>query len=366
MLFYIRKILSYISIFFFRGVLSDRDIKKLLGKHIFIYPFDEKNLKASSYNLTASQCAFIKEDGDIQELIIRDDKIVIPSHKTAIIYTRESIYVSKLITGTYHSRVNLVNKGLGHIGTTLDPTYWGVSAIALHNTTEKPISLNIGEPIVTIMFYTVRSKSTGLNDNMGGHVNNGIQLECDRFYNFPQDKRNVITVIKNKIDKEKIDEEFIREKIKVIAENEDIKDKSIIIYDVNNPVCKNCINCNEKSECSYKLLKTIYDDNYNKEKIKKEIREWKNQDYIVNKESLIKAVEKEVKSRDNNKDIVIWSVIWIVIGLVIISSTFSYAKDPNLTQLQKDILKTIATVTIPTISLIIGMIVNYKKKYKGE
>lgn len=112
--------------------MSDKNIKRLLGSHIFIYPFKDENLRPASYNLTASKCAFIKGD-KVQKLIVQGECIVIPPGKTGIIYTEESLYVSKWICGTYHSRVELVNKGLGHIGTTLDIDFF-VYAIALHNT----------------------------------------------------------------------------------------------------------------------------------------------------------------------------------------------------------------------------------------
>ena len=45
MLFYVRKLFSYIFVFFRKGALSDKDIKSLLGKQIYIYPFNDKNLK---------------------------------------------------------------------------------------------------------------------------------------------------------------------------------------------------------------------------------------------------------------------------------------------------------------------------------
>lgn len=119
MFFYLKKLLSAISLFFSSVVFSCNDIKNLLGKQIYIYPFEEKNLKGASYNLTASPLAFVIEEENscgynckIEKLILENENdIIIPDHATAIIQTNESIYVTKRICGTYHSRVNLVNKG---------------------------------------------------------------------------------------------------------------------------------------------------------------------------------------------------------------------------------------------------------------
>lgn len=68
--------------------------------------------------------------------------------------------VSLKIGGTYHSRVRDVSKGIGHIGTTLNPGWVGRSLIALHNCTKNPIKIYVGDPIVTICFYYLKSKST--------------------------------------------------------------------------------------------------------------------------------------------------------------------------------------------------------------
>lgn len=367
MLFYIRKILSYITLFFIKGTLSDRDIKKLLGKHIFIYPFDERNLKPASYNLTASKCAFIKEN-DIQMLIVEGDYILIPAGKTAIIETEESIYVSKWISGTYHSRVRLVNRGLGHIGTTLDPCYFGISAIALHNTTQHDIPIKVGDSIATITFYALRSKSSGLHDNMTGRIDDNIRFDVNCFYNNYKcnENRDATTVVfKDEIAATvSIDNDFIKKKVEIIKNNKDVNDKAMIIYDLKNPVCQNCINCNNKELCAYKLLKNINDEKHRKKKIIEELKKWKEESWRVNKESLIKKVEDEIKIKNTNIDIFILSLITLVAGIGGIVFLL-YLINKGVSEDMKEVLKIIIATIIPTVTLIIGMIVNYKKKYKG-
>ncbi|CEN88992.1 deoxycytidine triphosphate deaminase [[Clostridium] sordellii] len=366
MLYYIRKWWSNISLFFIRGTLSDRDIIKLMGYHIFIHPFKKENLKPSSYNLTASNCAFIKENGD-QKLIIKDNKILIPAGKTGIIETQESIYVSNKIGGTYHSKVKLVNRGLGHIGTTLDPCFFGVSAIALHNSTNDDLSINIGDTIATVMFYSLRSKSTGLHDNMSGRVDDNIKLGIDKFYQFKSSK--YIKIIKNKeIPKGcEIDEKFIKENLEIITDWEDGKKNNIdkiFIIDDEKLSCKKCENCSEKEKCPFKILKRINEELINRKKIVKEIKDWKNSPWITSKESLIKEVQERIKKENNKKDTFIYSVGVLIIGIVsiiIFSILLRTYKDQDL----KKIFEVLMATTIPTVAIIIGMIVKYKNE-RGE
>lgn len=367
MLFYIRKFFSYISLLFFKGALSDKDIRRLLGLHIFIYPFKKENLKASSYNLTASKCAFVKEGGEgKQQLIIKEDNIIIPAGKTAIVETQESIYVSRWITGTYHSRVKLVNKGIGHIGTTLDSCFWGISAIALQNTTDHDITIKVGSPIVTIMFYVLKSRSSGLHDNFPGRIDDNIRLDIENFYPFKDDKKTITTVITEKVNEDKlIGKKF---KIKLIKDIKDkkINDESIIIFDIERPVCKNCINCNEKDNCGYKLLKNINEEKEKRKRIIEELRIMKSQPWITSKEGLIKKVKLEIKKENVNKDIAIYSIIILLDAFAFIVVISYFAIRYNTNTVLSSVLKVIIASIVPTAAIAIGIIANYKKKFKGE
>ncbi|AUT00260.1 deoxycytidine triphosphate deaminase [Nostoc sp. CENA543] len=142
------------------SILSDRDIQRELGKNILIYPFNEDNLKGASYNLTVSKLAWKVRDGE-SAYDSSINRIVIPENSTVIIQTNEAIWVSKKIAGTYHSKVALVSQGIGHIGTTLDPNYQGVSLIAVHNHSNQSIELEPEkDTFVSLMFYYVKTKSS--------------------------------------------------------------------------------------------------------------------------------------------------------------------------------------------------------------
>lgn len=147
--------------------LSDADISRELGKNILIYPFKEGNLKGASYNLTASKLAWsLSNKRSIYNKA--DNTIDIDPGDTALIETNETIWVSKKICGTYHSRVTQVSHGTGHIGTNLDPIYIGPSLIAVHNHSKNTYHIKVGKPFISLMFHYVHSDSTRPHGNSHG------------------------------------------------------------------------------------------------------------------------------------------------------------------------------------------------------
>lgn len=142
------------------SVLSNCDIEEEIGENILIYPFEMKNVRGASYNLTVSKLAWDLETGD--SIYDSTTNIVkIEPGKTAAIQTHEAIWVSSRITGSYHSKVKYVTEGLSHIGTTLDPLYLGNSLITVHNYGYKPITWSAEEEtFASLVFYYVNTEST--------------------------------------------------------------------------------------------------------------------------------------------------------------------------------------------------------------
>ena len=147
----------------FACVLGSKQIKKRLGKDIFIEPFREENLKGCSYNLTATQVAFYADDKKLA--LDKSGNIVFPPHKTVLIQTEESIYVRKNICATYHTKVSLATKGFSSISTTLDPEYFGGSLIAITNLSNETQTLRKDQSIVTLIFYRVSGCNKEIKDN---------------------------------------------------------------------------------------------------------------------------------------------------------------------------------------------------------
>lgn len=150
-------------------MLSIVDIKKELGNNIYLYPVHIESIKANSIDLHVSKFAWSL---NTKKRIDSDGYVVIPPNDTGLIYTEESIYVSDKIGGSYHSKVTIVCKGAGHIGTTLDAQYIGCSLIAMHNHSADELKLKIGSEFVTIHFWYLNSPTYSYaisHDNAPGH-----------------------------------------------------------------------------------------------------------------------------------------------------------------------------------------------------
>lgn len=166
-------------------MLSIVDIKRELGRNIYIHPLNISSIKSNSIDLHASQFAW--SISTKKSLFDGTNLIVIPPHDTALIYSKEAIYVSNKIGGTYHSKVRLVSNGLGHIGTTLDAQYIGLSVVALHNISDESKEIVVGSEFVTIIFNYLHSDDyidIVSHDNPPGHP--ALVSNCDGYGAFQQ------------------------------------------------------------------------------------------------------------------------------------------------------------------------------------
>ena len=173
------------------SVLSEWDIVKELGKGIFIYPFKGINnsLSGCCLKLTASEYVYIVESSQYtpvnyytekvnyytekqdnqtikqaKNIVVKDEKegayFVIPPSKTALVWTNESVVMNGKYCGSIHSKVSIVAKGIGHIGTRVNPYWGGVLSIALHNLSNEYIRVFCDETIAYLRFYKLNSSSS--------------------------------------------------------------------------------------------------------------------------------------------------------------------------------------------------------------
>lgn len=150
-------------------MLSIVDIKRELGENIYVYPVHPESIKSNSMDLHVSKFAWSLKS---KKSIGSDKYIIIEPSDTALIYSEESIYVSNKIGGAYNSKVTLVSKGAGHIGTTLDAQYIGCSLVAIHNHSSETLRLKVGSEFVTLHFWYLNSpdyEKAPAHDNEPGH-----------------------------------------------------------------------------------------------------------------------------------------------------------------------------------------------------
>lgn len=170
-------------------MLSIEDFYKEIGRNIYIYPLKDMKILGNSVDLTASEFAWTTDGKYIYN---EEEKVIkVPAHKTACILTREAIYVTSKIGGTYHSRVTLAKRGFGHVGTMLDPEYIGQSLIILHNTTDKEQTIQYGERIVSVVFYYLHTPIlTKSHNSSPGHRDKMASFEkIDKYNQWCDDNR---------------------------------------------------------------------------------------------------------------------------------------------------------------------------------
>lgn len=190
-------------------MLSRRDIEKELGKGINIYPVIRDNFKENSINLTASQNAWTmgnctvyhngEDNFSLEETkqkkkartltkgdsCIFEEKengkkhtkyIVLLPHSTTLIETTEVIGVGSYIGGALHSKVGLVSKGIGHIGTMLGPGYCGHLLVALHNITDEVMAIKVGSTFVSLAFDYLTTQVIRTSSTISGHLDKFPEL----------------------------------------------------------------------------------------------------------------------------------------------------------------------------------------------
>jgi len=147
-------------------MLSDQNIKKVLNKNIVIHPFNEDDLTPVGYNLNPSDFVYsIKSKKLISGI---NGSYAIPANDTVLILTKETVWASSKIGGTFHSKVGVVSKGFGHISTTLDPNWKGPLLISLNNPMSIELLLPTNKSFVTLIFYAVKTPAKKMHDNDPG------------------------------------------------------------------------------------------------------------------------------------------------------------------------------------------------------
>ncbi|MDD2665583.1 MAG: hypothetical protein PHI74_01290 [Methanocellales archaeon] len=132
--------------------MTDVDIKKALGKDIVIEPFSGRSLTPVGYDFRVGDFLFSLEHGLLEP---KEGVYLLPPKSTVQIMSKESLWVSNRIGGTFHSKVSLVSKGLSHISTTLDPGWYGPLLITVRNNLDKEIPIKTMDPFVTLVFFKV-------------------------------------------------------------------------------------------------------------------------------------------------------------------------------------------------------------------
>lgn len=160
------------------SILSEKSLIKELGKGILFHPIKPNSIRSCNFCLTASKYAYAISSQKQLEINTDNEKIKyleIPPKDTVLIWTDESIWLSRNFCASLHSTTTLVSKGIGHIGTRINPNWCGVLCISLHNLSNNPVKINIKDaqnPIAYLMIH----KLTGQTKKQG-NVDGGTRLD---------------------------------------------------------------------------------------------------------------------------------------------------------------------------------------------
>ena len=160
------------------GGMSRIDIiNAIIEGHMKIHPYIESNLTGIGYNLSSTEFVLSTRKGILEKVWESNGErfVYVSPNDTILTYTKEYIEVDGTLAGTFHSKVSRVCQGLGHVNTTLDPTWRGQLILAINNPTSKQIRLVLNSPgnLSTMLVYklvTPIAKGEIAHDNNQGRI----------------------------------------------------------------------------------------------------------------------------------------------------------------------------------------------------
>lgn len=143
-------------------ILPSQEIERLSKgqTHGLIHPFDEANLRASSYDLTVGEEYYIGEEGASStlstQLLKPRQSFTIPPHAVCFILAAESIHLPDDVTAKVSLRMTHIYAGMVLTSQPpFDPRYHGRVVVMLHNLSSVAFHLKCGERVATIEFMRV-------------------------------------------------------------------------------------------------------------------------------------------------------------------------------------------------------------------
>lgn len=192
------------------GLMSDVDIKNAINNNeMLITPFNieepDEKLTPSGFNFSFTKFIISRNKKIFYEICENEKELYfdLEPGDTALALTKESIWVSKSIGGTFHSKVKYVAEGLGHISTTLDPGWQGQLLISVNNPSKKCKKIVIAKKeennikyktFITLYLYRLISPTLSDSDNTDSRlvdINSILQSAKNK------DQKNLCKIIAN-------------------------------------------------------------------------------------------------------------------------------------------------------------------------
>ena len=132
-------------------VLLAHDIERLCTNgEPMIQPFCTSRLRAASYQLTLGPDIHI---GGEHKRLTEGKPVVLPPHQVAVVCTQETLWIPRHVIARWSLRVTNIYEGLLWTGgPQVDPGWKGQLFCPIYNLAERPVVLQLGQPMFTIDF----------------------------------------------------------------------------------------------------------------------------------------------------------------------------------------------------------------------
>lgn len=154
-------------------LLSDCEIRELVGRESLIAPFVEENLQAVSYDITMNNVMmackrvnapiFLTDNGSVSDMLERVDisnGYLLKPGEYVLVKTKEKLALPKHIAAHIRPRTTFIRYGLLILAQHLQPTFNGYLYLGLYNVTPNVIMLTPGLKIGQVSFENIDGKIT--------------------------------------------------------------------------------------------------------------------------------------------------------------------------------------------------------------
>ncbi|MCA1833917.1 MAG: hypothetical protein ABR585_13560 [Gemmatimonadaceae bacterium] len=132
------------------GMLAADRIEYYVQQVGMISPFNRAMLKPASYGMTLGP--FYQVDG-VHKVLTPLEVLVIPKNSIVFVSMREALRIPHYIVARFNLSIDLIYKGLLlGTGPQVDPGFQGVLSCPLHNISNQPIRIKLGDHFATIDF----------------------------------------------------------------------------------------------------------------------------------------------------------------------------------------------------------------------
>ncbi len=134
------------------GVLLSERIERLCNKYNMIHPLNKEHLKPASYELSVGE---LYSRGGATFPLVKGGSFTIQPFEVVLIQTLETLNLPPFLIARWNIRIAWAYRGLLWVGAPqVDPGFRGFLSCPIYNLSNKPVTLEHGDPIAAMDFVT--------------------------------------------------------------------------------------------------------------------------------------------------------------------------------------------------------------------